>query len=160
MDAIASASGVSKATVYKHWANKDALLIEMIRTWSGDLPEFDTGNPREDLISLIRWLLQARKREELGKIWPRLIGYAVTNPEFARALQEHSFGPRRAQIARLLKQAAAKGELRNDIDSGLAMDLLIGPIMHRRFQGEKKIPPDLPEKVVEYFWKVFGIPPY
>ncbi|HVW86443.1 MAG TPA: helix-turn-helix domain-containing protein, partial [Bryobacteraceae bacterium] len=36
MDAIASASGVSKATVYKHWANKEALLIEVVKSFSGD----------------------------------------------------------------------------------------------------------------------------
>ena len=31
MDAIAARSGVSKATIYKHWEDKDALLLEMHR---------------------------------------------------------------------------------------------------------------------------------
>ena len=30
IDAIAEMSGVSKATIYKHWADKDALLLEMM----------------------------------------------------------------------------------------------------------------------------------
>jgi AcrR family transcriptional regulator len=137
MDALAGASGVSKATVYKHWENKDALLMELIERSSDQLPEFDSGNPRADLISLIRFLVQARKREELGRIWPGIIGYAVGNPGFAQALQRHSFGPRRAQIARLLKEAVKKGELRDDIDCDFALDLLIGPIMHRRFANQK-----------------------
>ena len=157
MDAIASVSGVSKATVYKHWENKDALLIELIARSSDQPPEFDTGDPRADLVSLIRFLVQARKREVLAKIWPRVIGYAVNNPDFAQALQQHSFGPRRAQIARLLGEAVRKGQLRGDIDCDFALDLLIGPIMHRRFVNEKNIPADLPERVVDYFWKVFGM---
>jgi len=30
MDSVAARSGVSKATIYKHWADKDALLLEMM----------------------------------------------------------------------------------------------------------------------------------
>jgi AcrR family transcriptional regulator len=30
MDAIAVASGVSKATIYKHWADKEALCLEVL----------------------------------------------------------------------------------------------------------------------------------
>ena len=30
MDAIAAASGVSKATIYKHWRDKDALCLEAL----------------------------------------------------------------------------------------------------------------------------------
>src|SRR5438128_12352209 len=30
MDAIARRSGVSKATIYKHWKDKDALLLELL----------------------------------------------------------------------------------------------------------------------------------
>jgi len=35
MDAVARESGVSKATIYKHWADKDALLLEMLTDTSG-----------------------------------------------------------------------------------------------------------------------------
>ena len=31
VDAIAAASGVSKATIYKHWADKDALCLEVMQ---------------------------------------------------------------------------------------------------------------------------------
>jgi AcrR family transcriptional regulator len=156
MDAIASEAGVSKATVYKHWQNKDALLIEVIGNLSEKFPDFDSGDVKADLRSLLRHLAKARKREELGRIWPRVIGYAVANPEFAKALQEFSFEPRRKQISRLLKRGAKSGELRSGIDSDEAMDLLIGPIMHRRFVDMDAVPLELADRVVDYFWKVFA----
>ena len=35
MDAIAQSSGVSKATIYKHWADKEALLIDVMLMVNG-----------------------------------------------------------------------------------------------------------------------------
>jgi AcrR family transcriptional regulator len=35
MDAIAQASGVSKATIYNHWPNKEALLIDVMLMVNG-----------------------------------------------------------------------------------------------------------------------------
>jgi AcrR family transcriptional regulator len=155
MDAIAAESGVSKATVYRHWTNKDELLIDLIREQSTNCPAFDSGDPRADLIALLTFMARKAKTEQLAKIWPRVIGYAVSNPNFGRALQEYVFSPRKAMILRILKDASETHGLRADIDPELAADLLIGPIMHRRFVNEKSVPADLPERVVDYFWKVF-----
>lgn len=154
MDAIAAESGVSKATVYKHWANRDALLIDVLRSHSDQLPEFDSDDPREDMVRFIRHLSESRKRAELGPVWPGIIGYAVSNPDFARALRAFAFQPRRAQIERIIERATAKGELQPGIDAAFAMDLLVGPVMHRGFAGAA-IPRDMPARIVDYFWEVF-----
>ncbi len=41
VDAISETSGVSKATIYKHWANKEALCLEAIGNLQSNLPELD-----------------------------------------------------------------------------------------------------------------------
>jgi AcrR family transcriptional regulator len=156
MDAIAAESGVSKATVYKHWANKDALLLEVIETMMDPLPEFDSGDPKADMKSFLRHMSQARKRDELGRLWPRVIGYAVSNPEFAGALQRVSFTPRRLRVAQIIDNAVSLGQLRGDVDPDFATDMLIGPIMHRRFVEPGTIPTEMAEKLTDYFWRVFG----
>lgn len=156
MDAIAQLSGVSKATVYKHWADKEALCIDVIGRLRTLPPEFRSGDSRRDLIDLLRHLSEENKPDRLMKIWPRIIGYAVANPGFAHALQEHSFGPRRAQIARLLAEAVANGELAEGIDPDLAMDLLVGPIMHRRLTSGK-VPPGMAAQVVDAFWRSWSV---
>ena len=157
MDAIAAESGVSKATVYKHWANKDALLIDVMRSFSDKIPEFDSGNARDELLNLMRFFARAKRRDELTRIWPRIIGYAMSNQEFARALNDFAFQPRRDLIQRIIGRAVQAGELRQGVDPELAMDLLIGPIMHRRFRSDP-IAEDLPDQVVDYFWKIFSQP--
>src|SRR5258708_38687601 len=57
MDAIARESGVSKATIYKHWADKDALLLEMMAAVHGlnDRPKFDSGNARADMVAVLSY---------------------------------------------------------------------------------------------------------
>jgi AcrR family transcriptional regulator len=154
MDAIAEEAGVSKATVYKHWAGKDELLLEVISTMQDQIPEFDSGDPRKDMADMLGYMAHSRKREELGRVWPRVISYAVSNPEFGKALQRHSFEPRRRQIERILGNALRRNQLKSDLDVELALDLLIGPLMRRRFINNE-VPEEWPDQVVGYFWDVF-----
>ena len=58
VDAIAAASGVSKATVYKHWADKDALCLEVlvhVHELDEGPPELDSGDLREDLKAFLKY---------------------------------------------------------------------------------------------------------
>jgi AcrR family transcriptional regulator len=157
MDAIAAESGVSKATLYKHWANKDALLLEVVANMMENIPDFDSGDPRADLRAFLHHIARSRKREELGRLWPRVIGHAVANPDFAHALRRFTFEPRRAQITAILERAMEQGELAA-VDHDIAMDMLIGPIMHRRFVDETAVPLALADRVVDYFWRNFAPP--
>ncbi len=160
VDAIADLSGVSKATIYKHWRTKEALCLEAISHVSGSLPAFDTGDPRLDLIELVRYIGKAKllKKGGLGKIWPRIMAHAIGNFAFAKALRAQFDAPRRAQLTSILQQAAAQGKLRSGIDLDLAMDLLFGPVMHRHF-ARMPMPADMPEKVVDAFWSTNAKPP-
>jgi hypothetical protein len=115
------------------------------------LPVFASGNARTDAIELLRHLARLRK-PEMGQIWPRIVGYAASNPEFGKAWRAQLMEPRRAALTRVLQEAVAQGALRADLDADLSMDLLIGPVMHRRFMNAD-VPPDIPERVVDAFWR-------
>ena len=62
MDAIAEASGVSKATIYKHWPDKDALLLDMMAEANGlhARPKFDSGDTRADIVAVLSYRPQER----------------------------------------------------------------------------------------------------
>jgi AcrR family transcriptional regulator len=152
MDAVARLSGVSKATIYKHWTDKEALWLETAQQLIGVLPAFESGDARTDIKNMLRHLTERRKAAAWSRIWPRIIGYAVDNPDFAQALRKHSVEPQRLQLRRILKLAVEKGELHPDTDADLSLSLLVGPIMHRGFLGSQ-VPVSFIEEVVDAFWR-------
>ena len=68
VDEIAQVSGVSKATIYKHWQSKDVLCIEAISRLKCDLPVFDSGHPRADAAALLRHLAQTKNAKRLRRL--------------------------------------------------------------------------------------------
>jgi hypothetical protein len=70
------------------------------------------------------------------------------NRNFGLALQRHAFQPRRELVERILARGVNRGEFPPEVDPNFAMDLLIGPIMHRRFAGNV-MSEDFPEQVVD-----------
>jgi AcrR family transcriptional regulator len=151
VDEIAQVSGVSKATIYKHWESKDLLCIEAISRLKCDLPVFDSGNPRADVTSLLQHVAHTKKPEAFSRIWPRVIGYAASNPPFAKAFRARIGEGHRVQLAALLQSAIQKDELREGLDIDMAFDVLLGPILYRRFMQET-VPPELPQHLVDSFW--------
>ena len=99
VDEIAQVSGVSKATIYKHWESKDVLCIEAISRLKCDLPVFDSGNPRADVTGLLQHLAHTKKPEAFSRVWPRVIGYAASNPAFAKAFRARIVDGPRVQLA-------------------------------------------------------------
>ncbi len=152
VDAISETSGVSKATIYKHWANKEALCLEAIGNLQSNLPQLDSGDPRTALVQLLRHLANAPKPRALMRIMPKIFGHVSANPAFLKAWAERIEQPRRARLAELIARAVKTGELRKDVDVNLALHLLLGPILYHRMM-QTTLPPDAPERIVDAFWK-------
>jgi AcrR family transcriptional regulator len=152
VDAIAESSGVSKATIYKHWPNKEALCLEAISTMQSSLPDFDRADARTALVQLLRHIANAPKPRALMRVMPKIVGHASSNPAFLKAWAERIEEPRRILVAQLIARAIASGQLRCDVDVNLALHLLIGPILYQRMM-HTALPADAPERIVDAFWK-------
>jgi AcrR family transcriptional regulator len=151
MDSIAQLSGVSKATVYKHWHDKDALCLDVLGRLRDAPPQFRSGNPRRDLVDLLTHVARAKRPGRLMKLFPKIIGYAASHPTFGRAVQRIAIGPTEAEFTRILSEAVAAGDLAPDVDQDIAISLLFGPIMHRKMT-RRNVPPGMVKQVVDAFW--------
>jgi AcrR family transcriptional regulator len=157
MDAIAEASGVSKATIYKHWPDKDALCLESLARAHGvdDLPEFHSGSVREDIVAFLEYRSVRRHQRMQRRLMPHFMAYAARNPAFANAWKARVLDPPRARLRELLKRAIEAGELTADLDLEVGVALLLGPMMYRFAAGPaaSRLPRDLSRRVVEAFWR-------
>lgn len=160
MDAIASASGVSKATIYKHWADKDALLLEIMAEVNGleRRPSFDSGRIRADMVAVLSFRPQERA-ETRERIMPHFMAYSARNPSFGQAWRNMVMEPPRRELKHLLKLGIAKGEISPGVNVDLSLALLLGPIVywHVFLRRSDENPKALAEGVIDAFWRAFGL---
>lgn len=127
MEAVAARAGVGKATLYRRWPNKDALLVAAIRKLKGDPPQPAGVSVRDDLIMLLSAMHRPHDSQAMT-VLPCLVPEMYRNPEQHRLYQE-AMEPRREVMREVLRRGVRTGELRADIDIELTMALLSGPIL-------------------------------
>lgn len=120
MDEIATLSGVSKQTIYKHFGSKEALFVEIVTSMTrqaGDIVHLATPELNDD--ELAPYLVDYALRQLTVVLTPRLmqlrrlvIGEVARFPELAQVLYDG--GPRRAMgmLAQLFATLAERGLLR------------------------------------------------
>jgi len=131
MEAVRARAGVGKATIYRRWSSKEELVRDAITFMHDDFVAPDTGSLRGDYEGMAALVLSAAQRAGAATFMPRLLGEAANDPELHAIFYEHLVEPRRAQMREVLQRAVARGEIRDDIDIELIIDLLAGPVVYR-----------------------------
>jgi AcrR family transcriptional regulator len=136
-DAIAERAGASKATIYRWWPNKDAVLIEALReTVAQELPFPDTDDLREDIrLQLQNFITLLTGRR--ARILTAFVAAAQSDPQVAETFQRVWREPRRAASKAVLERHRGK-QMREDADLEMVLDALYGPLYYRLLTGNRK----------------------
>jgi AcrR family transcriptional regulator len=165
MDGIATASGVSKATIYKHWADKDELALEVLSYVHGldkEVPVFDSGDTRTDLIAQLNYQPAPDRSEIRERFMPHVIAYSAHNRVFGAAWRKTVVEKQRFALGKILERGVKERQLIDGLDRDLSIAMLVGPMIYRRIflnpPGDFA-PLDFAEQVVDAFWKAFACKP-
>ncbi len=131
MNEIAAAAGVGKMTVYRHWPNKAALVMDSLVISIGSETAFPEASSAVERLRRQLDLQVAFFRSSRGNLIRSLVAEAQSDPELAGAFRDRWLNPRRAGVRQIMQAAIAEGSLRTDLDIDAAIDLLYGSLYYR-----------------------------
>jgi len=132
METIAGCAGVGKATIYRRWPNKEALVIEAIsRRLHPGAPVTPPpgGSVRDDLVFLAERMQANLEDECFGTAYSTLLLAATGNERLWERYTEVVLEPRRELYRAVLRRGVAEGSLRADLDVERTMMIITSTIL-------------------------------
>ncbi|MEV5312642.1 MULTISPECIES: TetR/AcrR family transcriptional regulator [unclassified Streptomyces] len=132
MDAVATRTHSSKATLYRQWGGKAELVATAMRYMKpGSVADVDTGSLQSDLHALVTREDDCAMEQNTALM--RGLAMAVhTNPDLLRAFKELIIEPELEEFGRVLQRAVDRGEVREDNPAtGFVLHMLLGAFVTR-----------------------------
>jgi AcrR family transcriptional regulator len=153
IDAIAARAGVGKATIYRWWPNKAAVVMDaFLADTAPGMPFPDSGSTREDLRSQMRSVTRLFNNPSVGGPFVALIGESQHDPALAAALRERFIASRRAAAKEVLARGIERGELRPDLDLDVTIDALYGALYYRLLVSGDRLTPRYADTLLDQFY--------
>jgi AcrR family transcriptional regulator len=139
IDDISRRSGVAKTTIYRHWPNRSALVIDACkRMTDGDEAPPETGSLEGDVRAILTNIAELLSTARWSSIVPSIVDVAEHDPAFAdihaRIQRRHA-----APLRTVLDRAARRGEIPSTADRGAIAAALLGPLFYRRWFSREPI---------------------
>lgn len=127
-DAIAHRSGASKATIYRWWPNKAAVIIDaFVESVTPELPQREAATLEEYVTVHLRQFAKVVSGRN-GRLLAAVIAAAQNDPEVEAAFLSHWIKPRRALSRKALQKLQSDGLLTELLDIEQVLDAMYGPL--------------------------------
>jgi AcrR family transcriptional regulator len=156
VDDVAGRAGVGKATIYRRYRSKDALVTAAIAALVSEITVPDTGRTRADLRALMRGAVRVYQGSVEAAVMPSLVEAMSRDADLARLIRDGYLARRRAALRAVLERGIERGDLRRDLDLELALDVLGGPLFYRLLITGGPIDEELADGVVELILRGFA----
>ncbi|SDE35419.1 TetR/AcrR family transcriptional regulator [Glycomyces harbinensis] len=144
---VARRAGVSKSAIYRRWPNRRRLVLAVLEDRLGRIEPPDSGCTLCDLHECLVLVTQAFCRLGAGTL-AQLAADGAGDPDLHDELIEVVFEPPRRAVHRTLFEARRRGDLRDDVDLPLTVDVLSSLTFYGLLLGRDPMEPDEIETVV------------
>jgi AcrR family transcriptional regulator len=139
VEAVAQRAGVARTTVYRRYPGKPELLVTVLaHACRAPVDHPDTGSVVGDLTAVAEGLDRALASTDIGRALPAVIAAAAQHPEVAAAHRDFVASRRRVALAAVAR-GIERGEVDPEVDPDMLVDLVAGPVFHRRFMSHRPV---------------------
>ncbi|MEV5309124.1 MULTISPECIES: TetR/AcrR family transcriptional regulator [unclassified Streptomyces] len=150
IERIARTAGVGKATIYRRWPGKEELFVDVVRAAEPPDPELPGTSMRDDLVALLEQLRGRGLMAQSSAILLNVYAQMKSSPKIWAAYHASVVEPRRRLQLEVLRRGQRDGELRDDVDLELLIDLFLGPMLVRTvMRPGASLPEGLSEEIVD-----------
>lgn len=126
---IARQADVHETSIYRRWPTKEHLVLDALLDFSeANLPIPDTGTLRDDLVAFAT-AASAYLDSPLGRTLARAM--AVAGDDTLAAGRAQFWKARLDLASAMIARAKDRGEVPADLDTALALELVIAPLHFR-----------------------------
>jgi AcrR family transcriptional regulator len=144
---VAADASVGKATVYRWWPNKAALVADAFASSVIQKLRFpDTGSVCQDMSQQMQQLVKIL-RSRRGHIVSVILAAGQSDATLISAFRERFLRPRRAEAYSTLRRGITRGELPADLDLDLLLDALYGPLYMRFLIKHDSLTPEFVDQL-------------
>jgi AcrR family transcriptional regulator len=133
IEQTAKRAGVTRATVYRRWPSREALLAQAIARVREEVEQSLGAWEDAPLAELLGWLVEAAPRAlarpAARKLLARLIGSVASHPQLISSYWNETLLPRRQAFAKILEGERTRGSLPPSIDADVLQDLIAGALL-------------------------------
>jgi AcrR family transcriptional regulator len=139
VDAIAAESKVSKATIYKWWPNRAAIIMSAFLRESLVAIPYPKRLALEVVLERLR-NMSGQFEGPVGRLMAALIAEGQSDPAIAEEFREGYIKQRRAEGVQIVESSIQDGTVR-DADPQVILDVLYAPLYYRLLVGHQPLSP-------------------
>ena len=149
MDRVATRAKAGKATIYRRWPSKVALVMDAITTIAEQsMPVPDTGSFRTDMVAFLSSFRDA-VGDDRGRILAELVSEMPRNVDLRDALRNGLLAQRKAASDVIVHRGIARGEISTSADRTVLMELGPALVLQRILLSGDPVDAPFIERIVD-----------